>query len=165
MNLRITNNSEMLKQMKNCMYIFFRRRSSHITVSCGMEARGWCNPTCFTGILWIIWFDILTTVSTKMGVFWVTAPCSLHHQGDSFALMMEAVITSETLVNFDQCRRLCNTEDRHLYSVDCLQLVQPKVWWKVTLWRKQGVSVESQQIGTRPHCSSVSSNYPLFRRQ
>jgi hypothetical protein len=47
-----------------------------------------------------------------MAIFWVVAPCSLvevyqrfrgpcclHHQGDEY-LMMEAVSTSETLVNF-----------------------------------------------------------------
>jgi hypothetical protein len=64
-----------------------------------------------------------------MAVFWVVSPCSLvevyqrfrgpcclHHQGDEFALMMEAARTSETLVNFYQTARCCNPEDSNLHT-------------------------------------------------
>jgi hypothetical protein len=45
-----------------------------------------------------------------MAVFWVLAPCCLHHQGDEtlIALMMEAARTSETLINFYQTTRRYN---------------------------------------------------------
>jgi hypothetical protein len=43
----------------------------------------------------------------KMAVFWVVAPCSL-------VQMIEAVRTSETLVNFYQTTRRYNPEDSHL---------------------------------------------------
>jgi hypothetical protein len=59
-------------------------------------------------------FQVLTAASMKIAVFWGIVPCSLveigrhfvhshclHHQGDdSYALMMEAVSTSQTSVNF-----------------------------------------------------------------
>jgi hypothetical protein len=45
-----------------------------------------------------------------MAVFWVVAPCSL------VALMMEAVQTSEALVNLYQSTRRCNPEDGHLHT-------------------------------------------------
>jgi hypothetical protein len=44
-------------------------------------------------------------LSTKVAIFWVVGPCSL------IALMMEAAITSETLVNFYQTTRRKNPED------------------------------------------------------
>jgi hypothetical protein len=69
-------------------------------------------------------FEVITAVSTKMGVFWDVTPCSLvevyqrfrgpcclHHED---ALMMEAGWTSETLVNFYQTTRRNNPEDSHL---------------------------------------------------
>jgi hypothetical protein len=31
----------------------------------------------FQNSLWIVGFEVLTAVSTKMAVFWVVAPCSL----------------------------------------------------------------------------------------
>jgi hypothetical protein len=43
-----------------------------------------------------------------MAVFWVVAPCRL-----LIVLMMEAVRTSETLVNFCQSTRPYNPEDNH----------------------------------------------------
>jgi hypothetical protein len=61
-----------------------------------------------------------------MAVFWDVAPCSLvevyqrlrgvcclHHQGDE---MMEAISTSETLVNFYQTTRRYIPEDSHLHT-------------------------------------------------
>jgi hypothetical protein len=63
-------------------------------------------------------FHVLTAASMKIAVFWDVAPCSLvqvyrrfrgvyylHHQGDKTSLfthrlMVEAVSTSETSVNF-----------------------------------------------------------------
>jgi hypothetical protein len=70
-------------------------------------------------------FEVLTTVSTKMAVFWVVAPCSLveiyqrfrgpcclHHQG---ALMMEAARTSETFVTYETTWNY-NPEDSHLHK-------------------------------------------------
>jgi hypothetical protein len=54
-------------------------------------------------------FEVLTTVSTKMAVFWVVALCS-----DKIALMMEAARTSETLVNWYQTTQRYNAEDSHL---------------------------------------------------
>jgi hypothetical protein len=65
-------------------------------------------------------FEILVAVSTKMAVFWVVVPCSLvvsnrfHARGLLIALMMEAAMTSETLVNFYQTTRRYNPEDSHL---------------------------------------------------
>jgi hypothetical protein len=44
-------------------------------------------------------FQVLTVVSVKMTAFWDTAPCSLI-EVDQPTLMMEAVSTSETVVNF-----------------------------------------------------------------
>jgi hypothetical protein len=32
----------------------------------------------------LVGFQVLTAVSTKMAVFWVVAPCCLHHQGDEW---------------------------------------------------------------------------------
>jgi hypothetical protein len=56
-----------------------------------------------------------------MSVFWVVAPCSLVEVYQRFrdpccliVLMMEAARTSETLVNFYQNTRRCNSEDSHL---------------------------------------------------
>jgi hypothetical protein len=63
----------------------------------------------------------------KMAVFWVVAPCSLvevyqrfrgpyclHRKG---ALMLEAVRTSETLINFYQTTRRYNPEDSYLRTL------------------------------------------------
>jgi hypothetical protein len=44
----------------------------------------------------------------KMAVFWVVASI--------IALMMEAVSTSETSVNFYKCTRRKNPEDSHLHT-------------------------------------------------
>jgi hypothetical protein len=46
-----------------------------------------------------------------MAVFWVAAPCSLVE----LALIMEAVSTSETSVNFYQPNRCNNPEDTYLH--------------------------------------------------
>jgi hypothetical protein len=47
-------------------------------------------------------------VTMKMAVFWVVVPCGL------IALMMEAVQTSETLINSYQSAWHYNPEDSHL---------------------------------------------------
>jgi hypothetical protein len=52
-------------------------------------------------------FEFLTLVGTTMAVFSVIKP--------KIALVMEAAITSETLVNFYQTTRRYNPEDRHLH--------------------------------------------------
>jgi hypothetical protein len=59
-------------------------------------------------LLFLVVFDVLTAVSTKMAVFWVAAPSTL------VDLMMEAARASETLVNFYQTTRRYNPEDSHL---------------------------------------------------
>jgi hypothetical protein len=48
-----------------------------------------------------------------MADFWVVAPCSLA----MIALLMEAVSTSETLVNFYRTTRRYNPEDSHLHPI------------------------------------------------
>jgi len=71
-------------------------------------------------------FQVLTAASMKFRVFWDVAPCShvevdrrfrgaycLHHQG---ALMMEAVRTSETSVNFNLTTRRYIPEDSKLHT-------------------------------------------------
>jgi hypothetical protein len=54
----------------------------------------------------------------KRAVFWVVAPCNLievTNVSEVFAaLTIEAVRTSETLVNFYQTTRCYNPEDSHL---------------------------------------------------
>jgi hypothetical protein len=50
-------------------------------------------------------FEVLTAAGMKMDVFWVVAPCSL---------MMEAVSTSETSVNFYQAI-WCNIPEDSLF--------------------------------------------------
>jgi hypothetical protein len=62
-------------------------------------------------------FQVLNVVSVKMAACWVVAPCFLvevHHFFPrlSIALMMEAVMTSETVVNFYQTTRRYNPEGR-----------------------------------------------------
>jgi hypothetical protein len=60
-------------------------------------------------------FQVLMAASIKMTAFWNIAPCSLievnrcfrglyrfHYLGDEYALMMEAVCTSETSVYFNE---------------------------------------------------------------
>jgi hypothetical protein len=63
-------------------------------------------------------------------VFWVVAPCSLVEFTDVSevlaasiirAIMMEAVSTSQTSVNFYQTTRRNNPEDSHLRSLSCSQ--------------------------------------------
>jgi hypothetical protein len=73
-------------------------------------------------------FWVLTALSMKMAVFWVLAPCSLAEIYRRFrgawlpassgliALMIEAVNTSETSVNFYQTTRRNNPEDSHLHT-------------------------------------------------
>jgi hypothetical protein len=51
----------------------------------------------------------------KMVVFWVAAPCSLV-EFYLITLMMEAVSTSETTINYYQTTRRYNPEDSHLHS-------------------------------------------------
>jgi hypothetical protein len=67
-------------------------------------------------------FEFLKATSMKMTVFWDIAPCSL---GETerwwIALMMEAVSTSETSVNFSQTTRHIIPEDGHLRSSLCSQ--------------------------------------------
>jgi hypothetical protein len=67
--------------------------------------------------------EVLTAVITKMAVFWVVAPCSVVEVYQHFrspccliALMMEAVRTSETMVNLYQTTWRYNPEDNHLQS-------------------------------------------------
>jgi hypothetical protein len=52
-------------------------------------------------------FQVLTTATMKMAVFWIVTSCSL---------MMEAASTSETSVNFYQTTRRYNREDSHLHT-------------------------------------------------
>jgi hypothetical protein len=54
-------------------------------------------------------FQVLTAASKKMAVFWVV----------EIALMMEAVSTSETSVNFYQTTRRNNPEDSHPRPSHC----------------------------------------------
>jgi hypothetical protein len=54
--------------------------------------------------------------SMKMAVFWVVASCSLLEVCRRFALMMEAVSTSEIWVNIYQTIRRNNPEDSHLHT-------------------------------------------------
>jgi hypothetical protein len=56
-------------------------------------------------------FEVFAAVSTKMAVFWVAL------------LMMEAVRTSETLVNFYQTTWCDNPEDSHLHHIRVLILL------------------------------------------
>jgi hypothetical protein len=50
--------------------------------------------------------EVLTAASMKITVFWV----------DAIAVMMEAVCTSETSVNFHHSTRCNNPEDSHLHT-------------------------------------------------
>jgi hypothetical protein len=87
----------------------------------------------FNKILYnIVRFQVLTTASMKMPVFWVFAPCSLVEVYRRFrgtwtwrclliALMMETASSSETSVNWYQTTRRNNPEDSHLlYNIHCL---------------------------------------------
>jgi hypothetical protein len=64
-------------------------------------------------------------VSTKMAVFRVVAPCSLVEVSNisevlaAITLMMEAVSTSDTSVNFYQTAQCNNPEDSHLRIHTC----------------------------------------------
>jgi hypothetical protein len=51
----------------------------------------------------------------KMAVLWVVAQCIRHLAVRIIALMMEAVETSETLVNSYQTTRRYNPEDSHVH--------------------------------------------------
>jgi hypothetical protein len=67
----------------------------------------------------LVGFEVLTTVSTKMALFGVVAPCSLVEVNQRLiALMMEAARISETLAYFYQTTRRYNPEDSHLYCVN-----------------------------------------------
>jgi hypothetical protein len=87
------------------------------------------DPTDVNTILYWVRFQVLTAMSTKITVFWDIALCCLlesdqhfrgaHclHQGDEshlITLMMEAVGTSETSVNFYQTTRCNIQENSHL---------------------------------------------------
>jgi hypothetical protein len=65
----------------------------------------------FINYLLIVGFEVLMAVSTKMTVFWVVALCRLV----AITLMMEAVRTSEMLVNLYQSTWRYNPEDGHLH--------------------------------------------------
>jgi hypothetical protein len=79
-------------------------------------------------------FQVLTAASMKFRVFWDLAPCS-HVEVDRrpasiiIALLMEAVCTSETLVNFNVNSRRCIPEysklHKHLWS--CHNIRQRKI--------------------------------------
>jgi hypothetical protein len=56
-------------------------------------------------------FQFLTAASMKMTVFWDATPCRL-----IIALMMKAVSTSETSVNFYQTTRRKIPEHSHLHT-------------------------------------------------
>jgi hypothetical protein len=72
-------------------------------------------------------FKVLTTVSTKMAVFWVVAPCGLVDVYQRFiALMMEASRASETLVNFYtalQPRRQPSSNPQSLFFKDLFNII------------------------------------------
>jgi hypothetical protein len=61
-------------------------------------------------------FQVLTAASMKFRIFWDVAPCS-HVEVDRryIALMMEAVRTSETSVNFNETTRRYIPEDSKLH--------------------------------------------------
>jgi hypothetical protein len=59
---------------------------------------------------YLLGFEVLTAVSTKMAVFCIVAPCSLV----VYQRLMEAARTSQMLVNFYQTTRCYNPEDSHL---------------------------------------------------
>jgi hypothetical protein len=71
-------------------------------------------------------FQVLTAASIKLTVFWDVAPCSPVETDRRFrgayclwaALMMEAVSTSETSVNFYETTRSNIPEDSHLHPPD-----------------------------------------------
>jgi hypothetical protein len=60
------------------------------------------------------WLEVLAAVSIKMAVFWVVAACRL------VTLMMEAVQTSEALVNLYQSTLRYNPGDSHLKKLTSL---------------------------------------------
>jgi hypothetical protein len=62
-------------------------------------------------------FDVLTEVSVQVSVFWVVTAC---------CLVMEAVSTPETSVNFYLTTRRYNPEDSHLVCEHVLS-----IWWAV----------------------------------
>jgi hypothetical protein len=60
-------------------------------------------------------FHVLTAASIMMTALWDIAPCSLVEVD----LMMEAVITSETSVNFYETTRRNIPQDCHLHENGC----------------------------------------------
>jgi hypothetical protein len=74
--------------------------------------------------------QVLAAASMEMAVFWDVAPCSLVEVYRRFrgVLMMEAVSTSETSVNFNKTTRYNNPEDSHR---------QKNIWMKKRLRNKR----------------------------
>jgi hypothetical protein len=118
-------------------HVHFREETIKIMNTC----RGHVTVLCFTMLLTIkdstfyaSWLEVSMAVIIKMAVFWVVAPCSLvwvyqhfrslycfHHQG---ALMMEAVQTSEMLVNPYQSTWCYNPKDSNLHFMHCLYCIR-----------------------------------------
>jgi hypothetical protein len=70
-------------------------------------------------------FQVLTATSMKFRVFWNVAPCSHAEVDQRFrgtALMMEAVLTSKTSVNFNLTIRRYIPEESKLYTTKTLDL-------------------------------------------
>jgi hypothetical protein len=65
-------------------------------------------------------FQVLTSASMKMTVFWDVAPCSLVKVFlrfiDACCLIIKAASTSETSVNFYQTTRRNTPENTHLHT-------------------------------------------------
>jgi hypothetical protein len=109
-------------------------------------------------------FQILKAASTKIAVFWDVAPCSLVdylvEDESLIALMMEAVRTSETLVNFYQTTQRYNPEDSHLRA--CIIF---RRWENLgpshLRWSFQG-RVESQKWGPPVIENEVNGNVQVF---
>jgi hypothetical protein len=75
-------------------------------------------------------FEVLTTASMKMTVFWVVAPCIVVLAASiirAIPLMMEAASISVTLVNFYQIIRRNNPEGSHLRTI--WKFVCPSVYF------------------------------------
>lgn len=61
----------------------------------------------------LVEFEVFTALSTKMPVFWVVEPSP----SGLIPLIMEAVKTSQTLVNCYKTTRRYTTEDSHLLLI------------------------------------------------
>jgi hypothetical protein len=61
-------------------------------------------------------YQVLMAASMKMAVFWDVAPCSLVETDRHFILVMDAVRTSGTLVNFYETTRRIIPEDSHIQT-------------------------------------------------